>query len=504
MIMKNMSLYQVAAACGGELVLPCGGNGLGSGVFDDATGVSITPDTEVTSALLDSRKVEEGALFFATLGERVDGHRFIGSAYEKGAYCVVTQKTPVQVEAEHGIAADTWGAYILVEDTLTALKEIAAYYRSTLSIPFVGITGSVGKTSTKEFIAGVLSEKYRVLKTEGNYNNEIGVPLTLLRIREEHQAAVVEMGISEFGEMSRLAKIVRPNVCVITNIGQCHLENLKTRDGILKAKSEIFDYMAEEGMVCLNGDDDKLRTVTQVNGKPVHFFGLGEDPAKDVYATDVVSKGLFGSEAVLHMTAGDGGCDKATAEKLTYIQLPIQVTLPGAHMVANAAAAASVGRLLGLSQEQIVEGIRKVEPVSGRSHLISLAKYTLIDDCYNANPVSMRAAIDLLNMADNQKIAILGDMFELGEDSDNMHRQTGAYAGAAGIDRIICIGENARYMYEGACEAGGKECVYFATKSDFLEAYKLEQEELLPADSTVLIKASHGMAFAEIVKVLEQ
>ena len=151
-----------------------------------------------------------------------------------------------------------------------------------------------------------------------------------------------------------------------------------------------------------------------------------------------------------------------------------------------------------------MEGIRKVEPVSGRSHLISLPKYTLIDDCYNANPVSMRAAIDLLNMADNQKIAILGDMFELGEDSDKMHRQTGAYAGAAGIDRIICIGENARYMYEGACEAGGKECVYFATRSDFLEAYRLEQEELLPADSTVLIKASHGMAFEEIVKVLEQ
>lgn len=462
-----------------------------------SAGSSITADTEVTSAILDSRKVEEGALFFATLGERVDGHRFIGSAYEKGAYCVVTQKTPEQVEAEHGIAPDTWGAYILVEDTLTALKEIASYYRSTLSIPFVGITGSVGKTSTKEFIAGVLSEKYRVLKTEGNYNNEIGVPLTILRIREEHQAAVVEMGISDFGEMSRLSKIVRPNVCVITNIGQCHLENLKTRDGILKAKSEIFDYMAEDGMVCLNGDDDKLKTVTQVKGRPVHFFGLGENPKKEVYATGVVSKGLFGSEAVLHMPVGEGGCDEAA-------ELPIQVTLPGAHMVVNAAAAACVGRLLGLSQEQIVEGIRKVEPVSGRSHLISLAKYTLIDDCYNANPVSMRAAIDLLNMADNQKIAILGDMFELGEDSVKMHRQTGAYAGAAGIDRIICIGENARHMYEGACEAGGKECVYFATKSDFLEAYRLEQEEMLPADSTVLIKASHGMAFEEIVKMLEQ
>lgn len=521
--MKNMSLYQIAAACKGQLVLPshCGEPDCGVTVSGDAAVACVTADTEVTLAVLDSRQVTEGALFFATLGERVDGHKFIGSAYEKGAYCVVTQKTPQQVEAEHGIAAGCWGAYILVEDTLAALKEIAAYYRSTLEIPFVGITGSVGKTSTKEFIAGVLSEKYRVLKTEGNYNNEIGVPLTILRIREEHQAAVVEMGISEFGEMSRLSKIVRPNVCVITNIGQCHLENLKTRDGILKAKSEIFEYMAEDAQVCLNGDDDKLKTVTQVKGRPVHFFGLGDNPAEEVYATDVVSRGLFGSEALLHMPAG--GCDAAgqvaasetecgvlvggeevKAHRQQEVQLPICVTLPGVHMVINAAAAACVGRLLGLSQDQIVEGIRKVEPVSGRSHLISLEKYTLIDDCYNANPVSMRAAIDLLNMADNHKIAILGDMFELGADSHKMHRQTGEYAAMAGIDRIICIGENARHMYEGACEAGGKECVYFAEKSDFLEAYRLEQEELLPADSTVLIKASHGMAFEEIVKVLEQ
>ncbi len=482
--MENMSLYQVAAACKGKLMF--------------SAGVCVTADTEVTSAVLDSRQVTPGALFFATLGERVDGHKFIGSAYEKGAYCVITQKTPKQVEAEHGVASDCWGAYILVEDTLAALKEIAAYYRSTLAIPFVGITGSVGKTSTKEFIAGVLAEKYCVLKTEGNFNNEIGVPLTILRIRKEHQAAVVEMGISEFGEMSRLSRMVRPNVCVITNIGQCHLENLGTRDGVLKAKSEIFDYMAEDAHVCLNGEDDKLQMVTQVKGRPVHFFGLGDNKAEEVYATDLISKGLFGSEALLHMPADNGnGGEEA-------IQLPIRVMLPGRHMVTNAAAAACVGRLLGLAQEQIVEGIRKVEPVNGRSHLITCEKYTLIDDCYNANPVSMRAAIDLLCMAENRKIAILGDMFELGADSDKMHRQTGEYAAQAGVDRIICIGENAKHMYEGSCESGGQECVYFATKKDFLEAYRLEQEELLPADSTVLIKASHGMAFEEIVKELQQ
>lgn len=428
-------------------------------------------------------------MFFATIGERVDGHRFIGSVYEKGACCVVTQKEPSQVEEEHGVPKEAWGPYILVENTLQALKDIAEFYRSTLTIPIVGITGSVGKTSTKEYIAGVLSQKYHVLKTEGNFNNEIGVPLTLLRIREEYEAAVIEMGISDFGEMHRLSKMARPNICVITNIGQCHLENLKTRDGILKAKSEIFDYMDPNGEVCLNGDDDKLATVTQVNGKAVHFFGLGSNPKEEVCATDIVSKGLFGSDAVLHML------DQT---------LPVHVTIPGIHMVTNASAAACVGRLLGLSDEQIAEGIRSVVPVSGRSNLISLPQYTLIDDCYNANPVSMKAAIDLLGMADNRKIAILGDMFELGADSDKLHEQTGEYAGSAKIDRIICIGPSSRHMFDGAVKAGAGDVLYYEDRETFLQEWQEEKEELLPADSTILVKASHGMEFEKIVEELEK
>ena len=468
--MKQMTLSNIAKACNGVLV-------------------GAAADTEITSAVLDSRRVTEGALFFATIGERVDGHRFIGSVYEKGACCVVTQKEPGQVEEEHGVPKEVWGAYILVENTLQALKDIAEFYRSTLAIPIVGITGSVGKTSTKEYIAGVLSQKYHVLKTEGNFNNEIGVPLTLLRIQEEHEAAVIEMGISDFGEMHRLSKMARPNICVITNIGQCHLENLKTRDGILKAKSEIFDYMAPDGEVCLNGDDDKLATVTQVNGKAVHFFGLGGNSKEEVYATDIASKGLFGSDAVLHMPEQT---------------LPVHVTIPGVHMVTNAAAAACVGRLLGLSKEQITEGIRSVVPVSGRSNLISLPKYTLIDDCYNANPVSMKAAIDLLVMADNRKIAILGDMFELGADSDKMHEQTGEYAGAAKLDRIICIGPSSRHMFDGAVKAGAGDVLYYEDREKFLQEWQEEKEELLPADSTILIKASHGMEFEKIVEMLEK
>lgn len=484
----NLSVGEIAGACGGRLVL----QGAGSR--------TISEETLVDSVVLDSRKVTAGGVFVATVGERVDGHQFIPQVFAAGAVLAVTEKTPEQVEAECGESADGWGSYLCVESSFQALKDMAEYYRSKLSIPIVGITGSVGKTSTKEFIAGVLSEKYRVLKTEGNYNNEVGVPLTLLRIREEHKAAVVEMGISDFGEMHRLSKMVRPNFCVITNIGQCHLENLKSREGILKAKTEIFDYMAEDGMVCLNGEDDMLRTVSTVQGRETHFFGLGGWDGEEVYATDIVSRGLWGSEAVLHMPEGG--------------ELAVQVPLPGRHMVINGAAAACVARLLGLNGEQIAEGIRGIRPVGGRNNLLRLADYTVIDDCYNANPVSMRAAIDLLAMADTYRVAILGDMFELGEDSDALHAGVGAYAAVSGADCLLCVGENARHMYEGAVReaekqpegTNGQKLYYFAAREDLLRelADPKKRDAFVPKGCTVLVKASHGMKFTELVDCLKQ
>lgn len=457
----------------------------------------VSGDFAVSSVVLDSRKVTEGGVFVATVGERVDGHKFIPQVFKQGACLVITEKTPEQVETEHGVSAAEWGSFILVKDSFQALKEIAEFYRSTLQIPIVGITGSVGKTSTKEFIAGVLSEKYQVLKTEGNYNNEVGVPLTLLRIREEHEAAVVEMGISDFGEMHRLSKMVHPNICVLTNIGQCHLENLKTRDGILKAKTEIFDFMAPDGEVCLNGEDDKLCTVTEVNGKKTHFFGIGENSAEEVFATDVVSKGLWGSDATLHVAESLGAvCGKGT--------FAVKVPLPGAHMVINATAAACVGALLGLSREELAKGIGKVAAIGGRNHLIAFDNYTVIDDCYNANPVSMKAAIDLLQMADTRKIAILGDMFELGENSDAMHAQVGTYAAQAGIDTIICVGENSRHMYEACLKAANplQKIVYFATREALMQILQKDRSTLISDGSTVLLKASHGMEFTKIVEQL--
>lgn len=480
--MKNMNLQNICKACGGRLFNS-------EGQFA----------REITGAVIDSRLAEAGGLFVATTGEKVDGHRFIGQVYEKGVLCVVTEKTPEQVEKEHGIPKESWGAYILTENSLKALKEIAEYYRKQLSIPIVGITGSVGKTSTKEFIAGVLSEKYKVLKTEGNFNNEIGLPLTLLKIREEHEAAVVEMGISEFGEMHRLSKMARPDVCVLTNIGQCHLENLKSREGILKAKSEIFDYMSEDGYVCVNGDDDMLASLDVVKGRKVIRFGLTRDgifdrqlhgdteasPRNDVYASEIESNGLWGCTAVMNM-GGEA--------------YPVTVKLPGRHMVANAMAAAAVAGLLGLTVSSVRQGIEKIQPVGGRSNIIRLAGMTVIDDCYNANPVSMRSAIDLLDTADGRKAAILGDMFELGVNSDAMHKEIGQYAAHKGIDLILCVGKQARILYDGAMEGyeQGQDICHFSDK----EEMRKKLPDLLKEGDTVLVKASHGMGFQEIVEWL--
>ncbi len=452
--MKNMTLHNIATAVGGELFCAEG-----------------REQQEVKGVVLDSRKVEQDYLFVATVGERVDGHSFIGQVFEKGALCVICEKAPQNPK----------GAYILVKSSFQALKDAAAFYREQLSIPVVGITGSVGKTSTKEFIASVLATHYRVLKTEGNFNNEVGLPLTVLRIQEDTEVAVLEMGISDFGEMHRLSAIAKPDICVITNIGQCHLENLGTRDGILKAKTEIFDFMKEDGMVCLNGDDDKLITVSEVHGKKPMFFG--RETEHEIYVTDCENLGLAGSKVVMHREG------RAFA---------VSIPLPGEHMISNAMAATAVATVLGLSDDEIQRGIEAVEPVGGRSHIIREKNVTIIDDCYNANPVSMKAAIDLLSMANSRTVAILGDMFELGDREDMLHYEVGAYAAKKGINTILCIGNLSQHMYDGALsvkDSVSKSCHYVDK-----EALLANLGGLLQAGDSVLVKASHGMHFEELIQ----
>ena len=454
--MKHMTLKAIATACGGTYYGP-----------------AENLETEVSGIAIDSRKIETNWLFAATVGERVDGHSFIESCYEKGALCCLGEKPPVS--ESH--------SYIQVQSTFQALKDIAEYYRSTLEIPIVGITGSVGKTSTKEMIASVLSVKFNTLKTAGNFNNEVGLPLTVFNIRGEHEAAVLEMGISDFGEMHRLSKIARPNICVMTNIGQCHLENLGDRDGVLRAKSEIFDFAAEGAKAIVNGDDDKLRTLKSREDLDCTTFGM--EKTNDVYARTVENLGLDGLKCNISTPAGD---------------FSAHIHIPGMHMVYNALAGTCVGLACGLTLKEIKTGIEKAETISGRNHLIHTENYTIMDDCYNANPMSMKASLDVLATALGRKVAILGDMGELGANERALHYTVGEHAAKKNIDLLLCVGTLSEEIVKGAkAKNSSMNACVFTTKEELLE----KLPELLVKGDSILIKASHFMQFEKIVKALQ-
>ena len=455
--MKNMTLKEIAVACGGIYY-----------------GDEESYYKQVTSVTIDSRRIQKDCLFIALRGARVDGHMFIPQSIQDGALCAVSEK---RIESASY-------PYIMVNSCAQALKDIAEHYRRSLRLKVVGISGSVGKTSTKEMIASVLAQKYSVLKTEGNFNNEIGLPITIFNIREEHETAVLEMGISDFGEMERLAKIARPDVCVLTNIGCAHLEQLKSREGILKAKTEMFFYMNPEGDIILNGDDDMLASVKPANHIEPVFFGL--DPDLAYYADEIENLGLKGTAARFHTPDSE---------------FRAHISIPGAHMVYNALAAIAVGRVMGMNDEEIRQGIESLAPLAGRNHLIETENLTIIDDCYNANPASMKASLDVLSKAGGRTVAILGDMFELGPKEHEMHRETGAFAADAGIDELICIGSLAEDIARGAIGVNPEMHVhYYETKAEFLENI----DPLINTNDTILVKASHAMEFPEIVDVLKK
>lgn len=456
-MMKNLTLANIAKACGG--------------VYYGEPADSVK---EVTSITTDSRQAEPGSLFVAIKGERVDGHNFIDSVFEKGALCVLSEKELPEAK----------GNYIKVNSSLQAVKDIAEFYRQQLDIKVVGITGSVGKTSTKEMIASILAEKYQVLKTLGNFNNELGLPLTIFRLRDEDEIAVLEMGISDFGEMHRLSKVAKPDIAVITNIGQCHLEFLHDRDGVLKAKTEIFEFLAKDGRVVLNGDDDKLITVKEVNGSAPIFVGI--DTQHEIYADEIEPKGLRGIACRIHTPKGD---------------FKAQVPIPGYHMVRNALAGTAVGLALGLTLEEIKSGIEKLESLSGRFHMIDHAGMLIIDDCYNASPVAVKASLDVMKDAEGRKVAILGDMFELGYESDSYHAEVGRYAIKSGIDRLICVGKNSSNTAIGAIAEGGMNIM---SHYPDLEALFEELPQLVQKGDTILVKASHGMHFEKVVQKLQE
>lgn len=444
--MKGITISRAAELCGGRLNCAAA-------------------DIELGKVVIDSRAVEKGDFFVAYKGERVDGNDYITAALDKGAACCLASRLP-QGETR---------PVIIVDDVQRALELICAQYRRSLSIPVIGITGSVGKTTAKEMVASVLSQRYKVLKTDGNLNNQIGVPMTLSRIQPWHQVAVVEMGISGFGEMSALARVARPTAAVFTVIGHAHLEFLHDQDGVYKAKTEMLDYLPDGAPVIVNGDDERLAKMNWGNKISCGFGG-----GCDLRAENVRSDG----QAEYFDIAYDGR------------RIPVTVPAYGRHMVYAALEGAAVGFSLGLNDKEIAAGISAYKTVGRRGIVTDTGRITVIDDSYNANPDSMRSSIESLAELSGRKICILGDMLEMGEDAPRMHRDLGRFAVEKGISAVLCCGELSRELCRGAVERGK----HYGTVEELIAALP---GEIQPGDK-VLVKASRGMHFEQIAEALKE
>ncbi len=419
----------------------------------------------ISRVIRDNREAVSGALFVCIPGARVDGHDFAARAHEAGCICSLASRP----------LPDGAGPYVLVDDTLKALRSVAAYYRSLIKTPVVSVIGSVGKTSAKEMTAAVLGQKYRVHKTPENLNNDIGVPLSLLGIGEEHEAAVIEMGISDFGEMSVLAEMVRPDVCIFTNVGYCHLERLGDLDGVLRAKSEVFKFMRPDALAAVNGDDERLRALDTGTRKKTFGYS-GCDYTAENIETD-------GFERV--------SCDICALNSRFHVEIPAF----GSHFVLAALAAAAVGSELGLTNDEIARGIAAFKSTGARADVIKTGHINIINDCYNANPNSVSAALRSLSSVSGRRVAILGDMLELGEGSARLHRYVGELAKKYGIDTLLCCGPESRET----CAGFGAGGVHFEEKSALLAALP----KLVKSGDTALVKASHGMHFEDVTEALK-
>ena len=433
--MKNLSIENITKACRGTF-------------HGDESILS----QEVSGVVIDSRKVQPGYLFVAIDGERVNAHKFIPDTVKAGAMCVVS----------HEDLGETDFPYILVESTGQALLDIAKLYRDSFDMKVVGITGSVGKTSTKEMIASVLAQKYHVHKTLGNFNNEWGLPITIFDMPEDTEVAVLEMGVNHFGEMRRLSSVASPDICVITNIGIAHLEFFKTREGILQEKSQMIQDMKNGGSIIGMGDNCAFR------------------------ADNIEPQGLRGTSCTITLKDGSS--------------FDCLVPVPGIHMVSNAVAGAAVGYTLGLTADEIKAGIESLPSIPGRNHIIETDHMIILDDCYNANPISMKASIDVLNMAIGRKVAVLGNMGELGDTAEALHAEVGTYAAEQNVDLVCGIGDLTRSLVEEASKGANTEALWFADNESFIQAIP----DIIKDGDNVLVKASHGMNFPQIVHALEE
>ncbi len=422
--------------------------------------------TAIAAVSTDSRTVGAGALFIPIVGESFDGHSFIDKALAAGAAGCLCAKVPPALQPGK--------FYIRVADTTFAYKELAAWYRSRFGIPVVQVTGSVGKTTAKEMIASVLSQRFKTLRTEANYNNEIGTPMTLLRLDDTYEAAVIETGMDRAGQIRYLGEMVKPTVAVITNVGDMHIEYLGSREGIFRAKCEIFENLAADGVAVLNGDDEWLDKVVL----PQRIIRAGESAHCGARVSEVADRGIDGVSCVV------------TTEKTRY---ELRIPAPGAHMIYPASIAVAVGETLGLDADEIARGVAAYEPAGARMRVVNLALgRRLLDDCYNAGPQSMDAALRVLAKSEGNTVAVLGDMAELGELTVAAHRGVGRLAKELGVGTVIAVGAKAKDI---ATAADGQ---WFASVDEALPAIRAA----FAPGTAMLVKASHSMHFEKITEEL--
>ena len=435
----------------------------------------------------DTRKIEKGDTYIAIKGENYDGNSFYKEAFDKGADTVLINKIDLSREDIEKYKNQNKNI-IQVEDTVIALGQMATYKRELYKskIKVIGITGSGGKTSTKDVIANVISQKYKTLKTEGNNNNKIGLPLTILKLKDE-EVLVIEMGMNHLGEISYLTKIAKPNISVITNIGTSHIGNLGSRENILKAKLEILDGM-DKKLLVINNDNDLLNKWNMENNEniEIHTFGIKEK--SEFQATNI--------------ELNENGSNFICENKMEKIN--ISVPVGGEHFILNALCATAVGKLLGLNNEQIIEGIKNFKLTAKRMEVNYLKNnITLINDSYNASYESTKASIlSLKNMNAKRKIAVLGDMFELGKFSEKLHRDVGKVVYENYIDKLFVIGDEAKYISEEAMRLGfNKDNIFiFDNRNNLLNNLK----NYIKNGDVVLFKASNGMKLFEIVEELKK
>ena len=457
-MMEELTSGEVAKAVGGELI-----HGTGE---ERAVGVSI-----------DTRTIEKGQLFFAIIGERYDAHQFLPQAWEQGAGGAVVE------EGYPASQIPPKGFLIRVDDTTLALGELASYYLNSFELQVVAITGSVGKTTTKDMVASVLGERYSLLKTDENYNNQYGLPLTIFQLESHHQLLVLEMGMSGLGEITYLCRIASPQLGIITNVGPTHLEELETVENVARGKAELAEALPEKGALFLNGDDPLVRKMSKKSRATSFFYGLEEEQL-DYRARSIASS--------------DSGGTVFTFQGEEFF-LP----LPGRHNLYNALAALGLGSWMGMEKGEMAAGLKSFQPSSLRMNFLHLDRgVRIINDTYNASPLSMRAALETLQQTPAlRRIAVLGDMLELGLEEEKEHLQLGALVYEMGIDLLFSVGELGALITEGARAEGMPSSSLCYQPS--LEDLAAQLTDLLQEGDLVLFKASRGIRLEQVVTSIE-